>query len=243
MVRSSEMGEFTAVHKIMRCRKHGTIFRSERLKSIVNPHCIYANDVILDSPMDLTALRSSNRGGWGDKPEPCKECDEHGTQHILQDSWGKYPETKSRNASVYPADRQNKRFELWHDRGCERRHFWLHIKCRRQRVMQSESLLIRSGNSSGNIHLCTAWQFRIILQIWMKSGAAAWEILGLNSWCASSLWACRRQIYSCSKMQAQGITWLLFSKVAWRTSIKSSTVDIFGMIKEVAVPNMKSWHW
>ncbi|OWP56232.1 MAG: hypothetical protein B2I17_07025 [Thermoplasmatales archaeon B_DKE] len=52
MVRSSEMGEFTAVHKIMRCRKHGTIFRSERLKSIVNPHCIYANDIVLEASMD-----------------------------------------------------------------------------------------------------------------------------------------------------------------------------------------------
>ena len=51
-IRSLDMGEFTAIHKIMRCRIHGTVFRSERLKSIINPHCIYANDIMIEASMD-----------------------------------------------------------------------------------------------------------------------------------------------------------------------------------------------
>ena len=40
---------FTAVHKLMICREHETVFGSELLRSIVAPGCIYANDVMLES--------------------------------------------------------------------------------------------------------------------------------------------------------------------------------------------------
>jgi hypothetical protein len=67
-IRSWEMGEFTAVHKIMGCRRHGTMFRSERLKSIVNPHCIYANDIMIEASMGrfihgLSCSEISEQGG------------------------------------------------------------------------------------------------------------------------------------------------------------------------------------
>lgn len=48
-VKSIEMGEFVAVHKLMICKKHKTIFRSEELASLIGSHCIYANDVMVET--------------------------------------------------------------------------------------------------------------------------------------------------------------------------------------------------
>ncbi len=48
---SWEIGEFTAVHKIMRCDHSGIIFRSERLESLIGSRCTYANDIMLESAM------------------------------------------------------------------------------------------------------------------------------------------------------------------------------------------------
>ncbi|MGC8699125.1 MAG: hypothetical protein ACP5RE_02995 [Candidatus Acidifodinimicrobium sp.] len=42
-------GEFIAVHRMMTCRFHGKIFRSEALDSIVSPYCTYSNDVMIDA--------------------------------------------------------------------------------------------------------------------------------------------------------------------------------------------------
>ncbi|EQD57337.1 hypothetical protein B1B_08860, partial [mine drainage metagenome] len=50
-VRSYVMGEFTAIHKLMKCRIHGTVFRSDRLESLIEPYCTYANDVMIEAAM------------------------------------------------------------------------------------------------------------------------------------------------------------------------------------------------
>jgi hypothetical protein len=42
---------FIAIHKLMRCEKHETIFGSDLLHSIIAPGCTYANDVMLESSM------------------------------------------------------------------------------------------------------------------------------------------------------------------------------------------------
>jgi len=42
-------GEFTAIHRIMKCSNHGTLFRSSMLESLVSPHCTYANDIMVEA--------------------------------------------------------------------------------------------------------------------------------------------------------------------------------------------------
>ena len=44
-------GTFIAVHRVMKCR-HGRLFRSELLRSIVAPYCNYANDVMVESSIE-----------------------------------------------------------------------------------------------------------------------------------------------------------------------------------------------
>jgi len=51
IVRSYSMGEFTAIHRIMKCSNHGTLFRSSMLESLVSPHCTYANDIMVEAAM------------------------------------------------------------------------------------------------------------------------------------------------------------------------------------------------
>lgn len=41
--------EFTAIHRIKICPADRTIFRSDELDKIVSPHCIYANDIMVES--------------------------------------------------------------------------------------------------------------------------------------------------------------------------------------------------
>lgn len=48
-VRSVSMGEFIAVHRLMHCSRHGTVFRSELLESIIRPYCTYSNDVMTEA--------------------------------------------------------------------------------------------------------------------------------------------------------------------------------------------------
>ncbi len=41
--------EFTAIHRIKICPVDRTIFRSDELDKIVSPHCIYANDIMVET--------------------------------------------------------------------------------------------------------------------------------------------------------------------------------------------------
>lgn len=51
-VKSVDVGEYVAVHRIMRCPREGTLFRSDILPSIISPHCIYSNEVMIMASRD-----------------------------------------------------------------------------------------------------------------------------------------------------------------------------------------------
>ncbi len=46
---SIELGMFTAVHRILKCRKCGMLFRSEKLAGLIEPYCTYASDIMIDA--------------------------------------------------------------------------------------------------------------------------------------------------------------------------------------------------
>lgn len=61
-IKLSDAGECIAVHRIMKCSKAGTLYRSRKLESIAYLYCISANDVMVKTATDRLMF-------WKSRPE------------------------------------------------------------------------------------------------------------------------------------------------------------------------------
>jgi hypothetical protein len=48
-VKSVSIDEFIAVHSLMHCSRHVTVFRSELLEFMIRPYCTYSNDIMTEA--------------------------------------------------------------------------------------------------------------------------------------------------------------------------------------------------